>query len=170
MFTLASRPVNWSSKCQPTVSRATTEDEHRALSDGAQEGVYLKRLIEELRMHMLPPAYLNCKDATISSNMSIAHILTQQDLHLLCDNVSAIKLAKNPVFHARTKHLEIHHHFVREQVLALEVTVQHISTSEQPADILTKALSCIKFEQHRRGIGMRTIDKMQLLQNSSSFR
>lgn len=156
IFMLASGPITWSSKRQPTVSRSTTEAEYRSLSDGAQEGVYLKRLIEELHRCHLPPAQIKCKDATIATDLGKALSPTQQDLHLMCDNISAIKLAKNPVFHARTKHLEIHHHFVRERQLAGEISVQHISTQEQPADILTKSLSRIKFEQHRKSIGMRS--------------
>lgn len=85
-----------------------------------------------------------------------------QDLHLHCDNASAIKLAKNPVFHARTKHLEIHHHFVRERVLEGELRVQHIRTQQQPADILTKVLPRTKFDKNRAHLGMRTICEVQM--------
>ena len=75
-------------------------------------------------------------------------------LAFFCDNQSAIKLAKNPVFHARTKHIEIHHHFVRERVLRGEIDLHYISTDSQPADIFTKPLSRTKFELHRSALGI----------------
>lgn len=84
-----------------------------------------------------------------------------QDLHLHCDNMSTIKLAKNPVFHARTKHLEIHHHFVRERVLEGKLQVQHISTQLQPADILTKVLPRLKFDNNKTQLGMKSISQVQ---------
>ena len=59
---------------------------------------------------------------------------------LWCDNVSALALASNPVFHARTKHIEVDYHFVREKVLNRDILVKFISTIDQVADILTKAL------------------------------
>ena len=60
---------------------------------------------------------------------------------LWCDNVSALALASNPIFHARTKHIEVDYHFIREKVLSKELKVHFISTLDQIADIFTKALS-----------------------------
>ena len=57
-----------------------------------------------------------------------------------CDNLSSIQLARNPVFHARTKHIEVHYHYVRERVLAGDLDLVYVSTEEQVADIFTKAL------------------------------
>jgi hypothetical protein len=71
-----------------------------------------------------------------------------------CDNQSSIKLAKNPVFHARTKHIEVCHHFVRECALRGEIQLDYISTDINPADILTKALPRPKFEKHRTNLGL----------------
>ena len=59
---------------------------------------------------------------------------------IYCDNISSIMLANNPVYHARTKHIEVHYHFVREKVLAGEVDLVYVSTEEQVAGILTKTL------------------------------
>ena len=61
-----------------------------------------------------------------------------------CDNMSSIQLAKNPVFHARTKHIEVHYHFVREKVIDGEVDLLYGSTNQQVVDILTKGLSMDK--------------------------
>jgi hypothetical protein len=60
---------------------------------------------------------------------------------LWCDNLGATYLSVNPVFHARTKHIEIDYHFVRERVARKQLNVQFISTNDQLADGFTKTLS-----------------------------
>ncbi|KAJ7549599.1 hypothetical protein O6H91_07G059600 [Diphasiastrum complanatum] len=81
-----------------------------------------------------------------------------KDLHLLefseipiifCGNLSAQRLASNPIFHAKSKHIEVAYHFVREQVMAKEVELQHVSSRECLADIFTKALGKEVFTKHR---------------------
>lgn len=72
-------------------------------------------------------------------------------LHI--DNKSAIDLAKNPVFHGRSKHIDIRYHFIRECVERGEIVVKHVSTELQRADILTKALATVKFERMRSLLG-----------------
>ena len=74
---------------------------------------------------------------------------------LWCDNVGAIYLSANPVFHARTKHIELDYHFVREQINLGKVHVRFISSEDQIADILTKPLGRVPFKKHR--------DKLRLL-------
>ncbi|KAE8691720.1 Detected protein of unknown function [Hibiscus syriacus] len=68
--------------------------------------------------------------------------------------VHAIRLAENPVFHARTKHVEVHYHFVREKVLQEEIEMRQIKTDEQIVDLFTKSLSVGKFEHFRRQHGV----------------
>jgi hypothetical protein len=65
-----------------------------------------------------------------------------------------MKIAKIPIFHARTKHIECHYHFVHEKVLFEEVELIHVPTRDQPADILTKALRINKFEEMRLKLGV----------------
>jgi hypothetical protein len=65
-----------------------------------------------------------------------------------CDNISAISLGSNPVFHSRMKHLQIDYHFVRERVIKGDLLVQHVSSTDQFADILTKGLSSPLFRHH----------------------
>jgi hypothetical protein len=64
---------------------------------------------------------------------------------LWCDNVSALALASNPVYHGRTKHIEIDYHFVREKVINGDTSVKYISTLDQVVDIFTKGLSSTRF-------------------------
>ncbi len=70
------------------------------------------------------------------------------DRHVViyCDNLSSIQLAKNPVFYARTKHIEVHYHFIKDKVLAGEIDLIYVSTEDQVADIFTKVLGA---EKHR---------------------
>jgi hypothetical protein len=63
-----------------------------------------------------------------------------------CDNVSALALASNPVYHARTKHIEVDYHFVHEKVLNKDISLAFISTAEQIVDIFTKGLSTARFQ------------------------
>lgn len=62
-----------------------------------------------------------------------------------CDNLSAIALASSPVYHARTKHVEIDYHFIREKVLSKDILVQHVGSNDQLADIFTKPLPVARF-------------------------
>jgi hypothetical protein len=64
---------------------------------------------------------------------------------LWCDNLSALALASNLVFHARTKHIEVDYHFIQEKVLNCDVLLKFISTIDQVADIFTKGLSLARF-------------------------
>uniref|UniRef100_A0A2N9E312 Integrase catalytic domain-containing protein n=1 Tax=Fagus sylvatica TaxID=28930 RepID=A0A2N9E312_FAGSY len=100
----------------PVDRRSSTEAEYRALAVGAAELTWIRMLLRDL-------------------GIFISHAPV-----LWCDNTSAISLASNPVFHARTKHVEIDYHFVREKVVRGDLAVQFISTTNQLADLLTKAL------------------------------
>jgi hypothetical protein len=77
---------------------------------------------------------------------------------IYCDNLCSIQLAKNPVFHARTKHIEVHYHFVRERVLSGELELKHVPTDRQVADIFTKALGLDKLRQFSGALGLRHLD------------
>ena len=75
-------------------------------------------------------------------------------MFLLCDNISAINISKNPVQHSRTKHIEIRHHFLRDHAQKNDITLEFVSTKDQLADIFTKPLSEEQFVDIRRQLGV----------------
>ncbi|MCO5609793.1 hypothetical protein L7F22_064025 [Adiantum nelumboides] len=70
------------------------------------------------------------------------------------DNQSALAVVRNPIFHARTKHIEVHYHYVRERLLVGEISLAYAPTQGNVAEIFTKALSCEKFEAFRKALGL----------------
>lgn len=121
VFTLVRRPITWKSKCQLTISRYSTESEYCALSNGTLEAVWLRQLLQELQPpdHIAPPTSIT----TWPPNQPIYSII------LNCNNQRAIKISQNSVFHARTKHIEIHYHFICERVLVGEIRLRYIHTN-----------------------------------------
>lgn len=113
--------ISWDSRKQKTIALSSTEAEYMALSEAAKKAVYLQRLIRELGV-----------DA--------------DKLKLSSDNLGAQMLASNLVFHTRTKHIDIRHHFVRDIVETGSVRLEYLASEEMPADVLTKALSKPKHE------------------------
>ena len=82
------------------------------------------------------------------------HQLTWYQVRILCDNLSSIRLAENPVFHARTKHIEIHYHNIREKFLEGKIEMVPTKTDEQFADIFTKVLNKAKFGKFQEALGV----------------
>jgi len=78
----------------------------------------------------------------------------QDVLTLYCDNLSAINISKNPIQHSRTKRIYIRHHFIRDLVEEKIVTLEHVDTEEQLADIFIKALDAKEFEHLRGNLGI----------------
>ncbi|CAL2238866.1 unnamed protein product [Prunus armeniaca] len=113
--------ISWSSKKQKTVSRSSTEAEYRQLAYTAAELSWLHSIFRDLCIFLPTPT-------------------------LRCDNVSSIALASNPVFHSRTKHLEVDYHYVREKVIRGELRVNYICSQDQVTDLFTKGLSSSRFK------------------------
>ena len=121
VFTFAKAPVSWKSTLQSTVALSTTEAEYMAITEAVKEAIWLQGLLKELGVE-------------------------QKSITIFCDNQSAIQLAKNQVYHARTKHIDVRYHFVREIIEEGGVTVKKIHTTENPADMLTKVVTAVKFQ------------------------
>ncbi len=68
---------------------------------------------------------------------------------IYCDNINSILLINNPTYHARTKHIEVHYHFIKEKVIAKKIDLIHVSIKDQVADIFTKALGIDKLRKFR---------------------
>jgi hypothetical protein len=119
------------------VAISSCEAEYVAATTAACQGIWLARLLGEM--------------------------LNEEPLQpkLLVDNKSAISLAKNPVFHERSKHIDVKYHFIREQVEQGSVCIDYVRTSDQLADILTKALGRMIFQGLRRRIGMTEINRQR---------
>ena len=71
-----------------------------------------------------------------------------------CDNQSAVKLEHNPVYHARTKHIELQHHFIREKIESKKIKLIYCNTSDNVADIFTKHVGKIHFEIFKHKLGV----------------
>ena len=106
------------------MSRSTAEAEYRALASTTVELMWFVHLLN-----------------------TIGHCVPSPQLY--CDNISAIHMAKNPVFHHRTKHIEIDVHFVRERVASGALSLAHIPGSDQITDIFTKSLCAATFALNR---------------------
>ncbi|MCO5557292.1 hypothetical protein L7F22_010853 [Adiantum nelumboides] len=88
-----------------------------------------------------------CEVAWLELLLGDLGIQVQRPVVIHCDNLSNIQLAQNPVFHARTKHIEVHYHFIRERVLDGSIDLTFVSTDGQVADIFTKALGGEKLQR-----------------------
>ena len=81
---------------------------------------------------------------------------------IFCDNISSIQLVKNPVYHTRTKHIEVHYHFACERVLSGEVKLMYVPTDRQSADIFTKPLVLNKLWQFSNALSLLHLDMPNL--------
>ncbi|GAU43620.1 hypothetical protein TSUD_185130 [Trifolium subterraneum] len=122
--------ISWKSKKQNIVSRSSSEAEYRALAQATCEGQWLMYLLQDFK---------------------IAHT---EPIILYCDNNSALHIAANPVFHERTKHIEIDCHVVRDKVQNDLIHLLPVSSKEQVADILTKPLHPGPFNALHAKLGM----------------
>lgn len=122
--------VTWRSKKQKVVARSSAEAEYRAMSDGVCEMLWLKRILEELKVRMDMP------------------------MKLYCDNKAAISIAQNPVQHDRTKHVEVDRHLIKEKIDSGAICMPFVPTTQQIADILTKGLFRPNFELLISKLGM----------------
>ncbi|MBW0551807.1 hypothetical protein O181_091522 [Austropuccinia psidii MF-1] len=115
--------IHWKSRRQSTVSSSSTEAEYKALYEGTQQVLWFRKLFNDLSL--------------VSSKF---------DLSLLGENRPAIAMAKNPMSSARTMHIDIKFHWIREQLSEGLFHLGYVPTTEMHADLLTKALHRVKLQ------------------------
>ena len=108
--------ISWKSKKQVIVARSRTEAEHRAMALSTYEFIWLRQLLQELKMGGVEP------------------------MTLICDNQLALHIASNAMFDERTKHIEIDCHFIREKIDSGCITTSFVNSKDQVTDIFTKSL------------------------------
>ncbi|KAM3273113.1 hypothetical protein ACQJBY_042857 [Aegilops geniculata] len=130
LFFLGGAPITWQSQKQKIVALSSCEAEYVAATTAACQAIWLSRLMRDL-----------LKEEAGATT-------------ILIDNKSAIQLCKNPVFHDRSKHIDVRFHFIRKCVEEGKIRVEHIATGDQLADIFTKSLGRTRFQQLHARIGM----------------
>jgi Reverse transcriptase (RNA-dependent DNA polymerase) len=135
VFLMDGGAVSWSSKRQPTVALSTTEAEYMSATQATKEACWLRKLLADLGRK------------------------PEQATFIQCDSQGAIALIGNPVQHTRTKHIDIQHHFVREQVEAGAVKFSYCPTETMIADVLTKGLPHSIHYRLLSGLGFYRLEK-----------
>jgi hypothetical protein len=117
--------VSWSTKKQPIITLSSSEAEYVALTHAAKDILWIHKILKEfLFLH----------------NLSLPTTL-------YCDNQGAIHLLKDAMFHGRTKHIDVHFHFIRQTITSGSIKLVYIPTESMTVDIFTKSLPRIKFEK-----------------------
>jgi hypothetical protein len=127
---LGQSPISWKTKKQDTVSRSSAEAEYRAMAMTTCELQWLRYLLHDLGASHSTPSLL------------------------YCDNQAALYIAANPVFHERTKHIELDCHVVREKIQNGSLRTAYIPSKEQLADVFTKSLGKDQFQRLKAKLGI----------------
>lgn len=130
VFHIGTSVFSWSSKKQKVVTLSTVDVEYITTINCATQAVWLQIILSELQHH--------------------------QDglMKVLCDNKPMIALTKNPVFHGRSKHIDIKHHYIRDLIRDKEIMVEYCTSEDQIADIFTKPLKINLFLKMENLLGM----------------
>ena len=131
VFTLNGGAISWKSGKQKSIAKSTCEAEYMGQSDAAQEAIWARSMLSELGEPLDGPT------------------------PIYGDNQGAIALAKNPIDHKRTRHINVSYHFVRELISNGTLTLTYLSTNEMVADGLTKALTPVKFADFVEMLGLK---------------
>lgn len=132
-FILDGGAVSWASKKQELVTLSMTEAEYVAATHAAKEAIWLRRFLQETFRPLIFPTMLHC------------------------DNQSAIALAKDGAYHARTKHIDIRYHFIRFAIDEGAISLVYCPTGNMVADTLTKPLPSLKVKHFAAALGLQRV-------------
>ncbi|GJU46468.1 copia protein [Tanacetum coccineum] len=121
--------TSWFSKKQPALAISTTEAKYVSIEKACQQALWMKQAL-------------------------VDYGISLDDIPIMCDNKGAIDLSKNLVQHSRTKHIEIRHYFLRDNVQKGNISIKKVSSEDNIADLLTKPLKHEPFNYLRLGLGM----------------
>ena len=130
LFSLGLGFFTWSSKKQEATTQSITETEYIAAALVVNQALWLRKILKDLGQEQV--------EAT----------------NIMCDNISAISISKNPMFHGQTKHIKIKYHFIREVLQSNVVLLVHCSSENQLTNIFTKPLPMERFEALKHKIGV----------------
>ena len=122
--------ISWFIRKQTSVALSMAEAEYIPACSACTKAVWLQKLLSGLFDVAMDPT------------------------DIWCDNQSCIKLSENPVFHDKSKHIEVRYHYIQDIVEKGVVKLQYLATDEQVADVLTKPLSKVKLEYFREKLGV----------------
>lgn len=126
---LGESPISWKTKKQNVVARSSTEVEYRSMALTTCEVTWISALLKDLGLKNIPPAVLKC------------------------DNQAAIAIAANPILHEKTKHVDIDCHYMRDQLKAGVIQTEHVSSSDQVVNVMTKVLPVKLHTKHITKLG-----------------
>ncbi|GKV35863.1 hypothetical protein SLEP1_g44069 [Rubroshorea leprosula] len=133
-FTLGSGVISWCSQKQVALAQSTAEAEYIAATTAVDQAIWLRKLLVDV------------------------HHAQSNPTEMLCDSKAAVAIAKNPVFHGKTKHFKLKYHIVRVVENDGDIVMVHCSSEENVADIFTKGLQKIRFEALRNKLGVCSLD------------
>ena len=121
LFTFSEGAISWQSRLQKCVSLSTTEAEYVAATEAGKEMLWMKRFLQELGVQ-------------------------QENYIIFCDSQSALHLSKNTMYHARTKHIDVRYHWIRQAIEEKSFQLQKVHTDHNTADMMTKVVPKEKLE------------------------
>ncbi|KXZ47956.1 hypothetical protein GPECTOR_31g318 [Gonium pectorale] len=144
-FILNGAAISWSNQLQRTMAASSVEAEYQAASAAVREALWLRKLTPELGLALRPIA-------------------------ISLDSQGALSLAHNPITSARSKHIDVLHHLVRERVRLGDVQLSYCSTEAMVADVLTKPLGEIKFRRCRLALGVVALERPSYIARGARVR